>query len=183
MYRMQVAGLLGNTLPQYFTIREWIARPADQYKLWATRSVSGSMSKVTRLNMTPAELVTHCDEHNIGWGDPINISPMLDGFGVTLWCQLCDRPGGIECWYVQDPIRRFAPMTWRQVFDTPGLASNSAGLLARSLLRHYCDPASVDCIYELLDLYPDHAIEFSAFRVPVGTVPHRNTVIWEVRDY
>jgi len=36
---------------------------------------------------------------------------------------------------------------------------------------------------ELLDLYPDHVIEFSAAEVFVGDRPGRNAVVWEVRKY
>lgn len=55
------------------------------------------------------------------------------------------------------------------------------GILALSLLRLHCDPSSFDWIQELLDTYQDHVIEFSCYSVNWGTIPNRNTVIWECR--
>ena len=56
-------------------------------------------------------------------------------------------------------------------------------LEALQLMRSFMDPSSYDWVQELLDLYPGHVIEFSCYGVPWGTIPHRNTVIWEVRNY
>lgn len=59
----------------------------------------------------------------------------------------------------------------------------STGLRAASLLRTYMDPSSYDWVQYLLETYPNHIVEFSCFSVPWGTIPNRNTVIWEVRAY
>ena len=58
----------------------------------------------------------------------------------------------------------------------------ASGILANSLLRNAMDPSSYDWVQELLDLYPEHVIEFSCFSVYWGTIPNRNCVIWEVRQ-
>jgi hypothetical protein len=57
------------------------------------------------------------------------------------------------------------------------------GLKALALLRRYCDASSYDDLMELLELYPDSAIEFSVYQMNVGCCRARNTVIWEVRNY
>jgi hypothetical protein len=57
------------------------------------------------------------------------------------------------------------------------------GLQVRMLMRQNLDPASYDCVMELLDLYPDHVIEFSCWSIQVGVTPGRNTIVWEVRRY
>ena len=65
----------------------------------------------------------------------------------------------------------------------------ATGWQATELLRKYCDPASYDWIQEATELYSDHTgvdtpvIEFTCFTINVGTIPHRNTVIWEIRNY
>lgn len=56
-----------------------------------------------------------------------------------------------------------------------------SGLKALGLMKTYMDPSSFDWVQELLEEYPGHVIEFSCYSVNWGTVPHRNTVIWEVR--
>ena len=57
------------------------------------------------------------------------------------------------------------------------------GLRALALLRSRLFPSSWADLEALLELYPSSVIEFSAYRVPVGNLPGRNAVIWEVRDY
>jgi hypothetical protein len=57
------------------------------------------------------------------------------------------------------------------------------GLESIALLRRYCSPSSFDDLMELLDLYPDSAIEFSVYEMNVGSCRARNTVVWEVRNY
>jgi hypothetical protein len=39
-----------------------------------------------------------------------------------------------------------------------------------------------DWLQELLEIYPDHVIEFSSYSVPVGNL-QRCLVVWEVRKY
>lgn len=57
------------------------------------------------------------------------------------------------------------------------------GLRALALLETRLFPSSLDDIRTLFDLYPSSVIEFSAYRYAVGSIPGRNAVIWEVRDY
>jgi len=61
--------------------------------------------------------------------------------------------------------------------------SVATGVTALCLLKKNMDPVSYDWSLELMNLYPGHVIEFSCFGVSWGTIPHRNTVIWEVRNY
>jgi len=57
------------------------------------------------------------------------------------------------------------------------------GFQALKLLEENLFPVSLEDIYELLDLFPNDVIEFSSYDVCVGNLPHRNTIIWEVRGY
>jgi hypothetical protein len=57
------------------------------------------------------------------------------------------------------------------------------GATAVQIVRDYVDPPSLDDLWGLLDDYPGAVVEFSTFRVPVGVMPHRRTLIWEVRHY
>jgi hypothetical protein len=64
-----------------------------------------------------------------------------------------------------------------------GLLLPRTPLTTRVLLEHFMDASSREDLRELLDQYPDSAIEFSCFSVNVGVFPHRNTLFWEVRNY
>lgn len=57
------------------------------------------------------------------------------------------------------------------------------GIDAVVIMKHFMDPSSYNDIQEMLDTYQDHVIEFSCYSINLGDIPHRNTLIWEVRKY
>lgn len=57
------------------------------------------------------------------------------------------------------------------------------GIRAVTLLRHFLNAKSYDWLEVLLDRYPGHVVEFSAYGKCWGTLPGYNTVFWEVRNY
>ena len=60
---------------------------------------------------------------------------------------------------------------------------HTGGIKALTLLKQFVDPSSYDWIMELLQEYPTSVIEFSTWKPDIGCIPHRNTVVWEVRNY
>jgi len=64
-----------------------------------------------------------------------------------------------------------------------GLHKHRGPLETKLLLERYMDPSSRDDLRDLMDMYPDAAIEFTCFDVKVGCFPHRSTIFWEVRNY
>lgn len=59
-------------------------------------------------------------------------------------------------------------------------AYRDSGIIAVSLLRYYLDAPSFDWLQALLERYPGHVVEFSAYSVCCGTLG-LNTIFWEVR--
>lgn len=65
----------------------------------------------------------------------------------------------------------------------------ASNLKALGLMRHYMDINSYEWILGLTETYSDSynvrscVVEFSTFGCCLGTVPNRNTIIWEVRNY
>ena len=59
----------------------------------------------------------------------------------------------------------------------------ATGNHARQILKHFADNDSYEWMDWLLGAYPDHTIEFSTYRRNLGSIPRRNTLIWEVRAY
>lgn len=82
---------------------------------------------------------------------------------------------GLDLYYstVAKPMRDSLKEGGRQV----------SGIVAVELLRYYLDPASLEWLYTLLERYPGHVVEFSTYSVNWGTIPNRNTTVWEVRKY
>lgn len=56
-------------------------------------------------------------------------------------------------------------------------------LQAKQVLQQHCSPTSYDDLSELLDLFPDHVIEFTAYARQLEGYKLRNVIIWEVRLY
>lgn len=75
-----------------------------------------------------------------------------------------------------------AHLPMREAFAKYGGVADT-GLTAKLLLQKVMDPMSYEWLEYLLEAYPDHVVEFSSFGVNWGTIPNRNTVIWEVRKY
>ena len=57
------------------------------------------------------------------------------------------------------------------------------GLTALMLLKANMDASSLDDIAAIFQMFPETTIEFTTYSINVGIIPHRNTVIWEVRSY
>jgi hypothetical protein len=78
-------------------------------------------------------------------------------------------------------------LTYSTVQDKMRTAMQSAifaeGLTAKTILRTYCCPSSLDDLYSLLELYPGHIIEFGVYTKNLGDTPNRNSIIREVRKY
>jgi len=55
------------------------------------------------------------------------------------------------------------------------------GLAAKLLVQRSMNDLSYQWLEYLLEEYPGHVVEFSAFSTCWGTVPGHNTVFWEVR--
>lgn len=64
-----------------------------------------------------------------------------------------------------------------------GLHRHRGEVETNVLLDRYMDPSSRDDLRDIMDLYPDAAVEFTCFSVNVGNLRARNTIFWEVRNY
>lgn len=62
-------------------------------------------------------------------------------------------------------------------------AKNHTGPGALLICRAAMDPASYEDLCEMLEDFPDAAIEFSCYRVNLGQKKGRNTIFWETRNY
>jgi hypothetical protein len=93
----------------------------------------------------------------------------------TIQGELQELPGGLALTY--SLVR--APM--RDAFDVD--RRHAQGLTAKLLLSHYLYPPDLEHLYQLLERWPDHVIEFSAFRIPIGVEPGSRMFVWEVRAY
>ena len=57
------------------------------------------------------------------------------------------------------------------------------GSQAVYLVHKHLFPQSLVDLERLLEQFPGNVVEFSAYNIPVGNLPNRNTIFWEVRNY
>ena len=170
-YRRFYAGEFGNHGPMWSTLDKW--RESGYNKPIAIRAlIPGGRCDY---NIPATEVQRRTDDfHRTGWKD-LNWSAMAPTERTALQGEATRSPRGLDMFVSVERL----PM--RDALRAGGFRVH--GLRANLLLARHLDPVSLDWIKHLLDEYPDHSIEFSTFEVPWGVIPHRNTVIWEVRLY
>lgn len=177
MYTLLANGDFGNTIPQYFSVAEWLASTeSGRYRYWGVRTLKPGGP--CRLNC-PADEVPATAGGFTTSGNAINISCMVDrAVTVTLWADVYDSPSGLLVYGVEYPPKGGS---WRALMPSEG--RQSEGVRAVMLLRRHLNASSLADLEALRERYPGHVYELSACRECFGTVPGRNGVIWEVRQY
>jgi len=181
MYARLAAGEFGCTIPQFFSVGEWTNHPdSERHAWWGVRSLTPGGP--CRLNCPTDEVVdTACrfldDDHRI------NISMMVDKVAtVTAWLELWDSPIGLVVEGIEWPDTS-GGWTWRNSMPDPARRKQWRGTVAQLVLRRHLNENSYADVTELLERYPDHVIELSTLNRCLGTVEHRNHVVWEIRQY
>lgn len=168
-YRLWHAGLLGNRPRTWRTPNA--LRESGFSGLVTMRAATGSGGGACGYRLTVADAL----ERAKALGAAATFNEACPDDRLLVQGEVARMPGGLELSYS----------------TTPGLAMREAMRGARhagptealTLLRDALSPSSWDDLDALWDLYPDAVIEFSAYDRLVGDQPHRNTLIWEVRNY
>ncbi len=183
MYEYLKVGKFGNTTPYSTGIRQWqnyideiafsdgIVSP-----LWGIRSPF-TWDKRMRLDVPTAEVVEYCIRaYGFDNAQKVNISPMVDQW--VLWRgEIWDFPTG----WIMYGVSGMRNVKWREALLR--YAVHTEGIICKTELRRLMNENSFDDLIELFDRYPEHIVEVSILDRCYGTVPHRNAVVWEVRQY
>lgn len=177
MYPLLAAGAFGNTIPQYFGVAAWRASgDADRYPTWGVRTLTPGGP--CRLYCPAAEVEATVREYEAA-GHGVNVSLMIDSVvDVTLYADVYDSERGLAVYCVENPGKG---ASWRVAMPQRGV--QYYGLEARRVLARHLNPSSLADLWAVIEHYPGHVVELSACSRCVGTVPGRNGVIWEVRQY
>lgn len=173
MYKLLMAGKLGNFAQVWGSLDE--ALSSGYTGIFSIRSLETS-NPIRRYHVPYEELQATYDAipaDRKSAGMTFCQAPPDDK--RTIQGELMRDVGGLYFFYST------LPLVMRDALDQDG--KHARGLQAKMLLQHYLEPVDYDMLMDLLDEYPDHVIEFSAFTVPVGVMPHRRTIIWEIRKY
>lgn len=181
MYAKLAAGCFGNTVPQWFDLDVWTYdRAADAWTFWGVRSSAVSAHPACRLNVPTEEVPPYVLAH---FPDgKVNISPMVDRVAtVTAWLEVWDSPTGLIVEGVEYPDTE--KHTWRSAMPDPKHRRRWERAGANLILARHLNANSLDDLKVVLEQYPGHVVELSALDRCLGTAPHRNGCVWEVRDY
>lgn len=180
MYALLESGALGNTAITC-SLKEaegWFTGEVEpDYPLYAIRYKRPDCRQWQCYDI-PAENVwpTICDYLSEGAkSDLINVTPMMPDDKIV----------------VQGEVARSATHGWsfrvsrmrRPMRIALGSLDEHHGAGYWTVLKTVMDPSSYDDLQSLFDLYPDATVEFSVYSCHLGNIPHRNTIIWEVRNY
>lgn len=185
MYALLAVGAFGNTIPQYFSVWDWLSSiemgvHPKRLKQWGVRSLTASDPRA-KLNVPQEEVKWYVEKHFPNGG--YNISPMVWQVGTSLFegdVYDCPARGLIVSGTIATTDKPIVPGSWRTHMKTPRLWE---GMAAREFLRQYLNGNSYDDLMILVEKYPEHVYEMTVLDVCYGTVPWRNAILWEVRKY
>lgn len=166
-YCLWSAGLLGNK-PHTWETADELAASGFAGKVGIRSKVKGGPC----LYHLPVEEVLRRVQ---SWPCAYSLSEAMPDHLLLIQGELQRQAGGLVLTYSCE-----RGITMRQAMERPLTAVRVNAL---RLLREHLWPSSCEDMDDLFDLYPDAVVEFNAYECAVGTLPHRNAVIWEVRDY
>lgn len=173
MYELLMSGRLGNYSQIWDTVPEVLASGYEGEISIRSRQISNPIRlyhvPVTELEAT----VSNLSPHQTAGGLTFCVAP--PDHKRTIQGEVMLTVGGYYLFY------SFAPLTMRAALETDG--HHAYGLQAKMLLETYLEPVDFEDLQLLLETYDGAAIEFTGFRVPVGVIPHRKMLVWEVRHY
>lgn len=172
--RRAAAGLMGNQMPSWPTPE---AAVASGYSGDVMVRYAAPDSPWMRADVAMVDVPRVLDEFVAAGADraKLYLTHMTTQVGRRINGELWRGPGGLYLHYST------AQMHLRASLDRHGRHAERSAAMA--VLRWACDPTSLDDLMDLLDLYPDAVIEFTAYDRQMGTHPHREVIVWEVRNY
>lgn len=174
MYARLERGEFGNRNPAWYDLDGWMGHPLRAaYHLWGLRSVAGTGRRID-LDVPTADVPFVVRDH---YRAGFHLTPMVDPW-VVLRGNLFDAPEGLTL----EAVDGRGEVKWRQAFADPNLVrSYTGGLVVWVKLSTVMTPSDLDDMRDLVERFPGHVVEFMTCSKFVGVLPHRNTVIWEVR--
>lgn len=166
-------GEFGNHGPMWNSFEEWLQAKYSGLIAIRTRIPGGRCD----YNVKPSEVEARIKDFNKkGWNTSLlHFSAMCPLNTVTLQGEITRGTKGLEGFLTY----RKLPMRYALSID--GFISSGLQLIFH--LKRSMAYFDYEHLQFLLDKYPDHVVEFTAFSSPWGVIPQSRCVIWEVRMY
>jgi hypothetical protein len=171
--RLFEKGFFGNKVRQWNSPEELFSDPFDGLLL--VRSRSKSDHRVWH-DVVKSEVPSIISNYVRAGGDRGNLyfNEAIPSRDVTLQAEVMRSSRGL--------CLRFSTLAMHMRDAMAANSCHAFGLRVKCLLEHYCCIRGLDCIQELLGLYPGYVIEFTCLSRSFGDLGW-NTIVWEVRNY
>lgn len=169
------AGQLGNTLRTWASVA---AMRADGYNGSVTLRYAVGNTPLCRYRV-PNDQIESVIAAWVAQGanvEDVQINESAPDDRLVLQGEVQRLPGGLSMTYSREQKPMREALRGDEVVHAHGLGA--LGVLERNLW-----PSDYSDLEALLELYPDSVVEFSCYEIPVGCIPNRAMVIWEVRNY
>lgn len=163
-YRRWLNGEFGNLLRAWNT---WEDLVDSEYRGRLTVR-SKQPGQITRYNLSFDE----AQKYILGREKYFSFNEPAPDDHLLIQGEVIELVGGLVLSYCCDKVSMREAMSRCKV---------ATGLTAKLLLKQYGQGCE-EWLYDLLDKYVDHVVEFGLYRVPFGTLNSR-LIIWEVRSY
>ena len=170
-YRLWFAGALGNR-PHV-----WADHQALHLAL-----LRGELSYEKPIVIRHTNSVAWPTRYDVPAGEALRTAPhgatfneALDESRILIQGEVMRGERGLELTYSTTPKKMKVALSVAPMYVV--------GLSAKIVLDRFLSPSSRDDLEAIWDLFPDAVIEFGVYDKFVGDQPHRNTLIWEVRNY
>ena len=176
MYQMLKAGQFGNRFRIWDTEAEF-SKAVDEGFDWlvGVRCVGNKQGLPYYHHKTYEEAVEIGRRLQRTYGCPVRYYEASPDPFITIQGEFVEAPHGEMLEYSR------AKTHMRAAFAQERLMVFGPG--ARLVLKSYLDDSSYEDFLAIGRLYPDCTIEFTSYSIPVGEIPGRLAIIWEVRGY
>jgi len=163
-----------------FYRRYMLGEFGNRPRTWASREELATSGYEGRVTIRSLESGGRClfqvpVEHALNSDGDCRFNESMPDDALLIQGEVCLREDGMWLTFSQE-----RGLTMREAMRQSNTVRN---IVAHRLLEKHMDPNSYDDVMCLLLKYRDAAVEFGTYSVKVGNCPHRNTVIWEVRNY
>lgn len=173
--RRYLASEFGNTAPEWGTLAEFLASGFVDL-VHVRNRVRGAETWYDVPAAEVPEKVEWIVEAGLSSERDLYFAAMGPGDHLrTLQGEVSDGPWGLDLLWTA--VRRPMRDALRE------RSSRATGLTAKLLLDSRINLKSREWLRHLLDTYPEHVVEFTAWEVEWGTVSGHDTTFWEVRKY
>lgn len=169
------SGKFGNTLDSWYTLEEALSSDCESFGIRVLEP--GSKYFIVKLdrnglieawNNIPPEVPRYISESP-------NDDMRYANFEIT-------KPDGPP-WHYYMRYNHIDDGTLRHAMSDPetGRFWEATGPAVKEVLKLWCNSKSYQMLVDLMDEYPGHVFECTAFRYKIGRIPGHNTIVWEAR--